>query len=248
MIMMYFMHIIRLPVDCIYKKVFIIRYCYYMYRTKGSNHGPTMRFLDICKKYELLSVVKQAVEECVIPSKYEWKKIVEEKIWANENKQWKLQSTLYVKLNGLKEMMPKIAPLSWWFYVQTNSGDLKKCRMIVRLLLGVHNLKSNRYKIDKENVRDPYCEHCNYRSPENVSHVLFECSENDHLRVKLWQAVRETCPNTLNCEIESMSTDTKTSFLLTGLGNGFIKEWQATFKAIVDFIYVLYMSRLAMNK
>ena len=68
LILLYFMRIIKLPADCIYKKLFIHRYCYHMYSLTSQHHGPVQQFLDICIKYNVLSMFKAAVEECIFPS------------------------------------------------------------------------------------------------------------------------------------------------------------------------------------
>ena len=85
MALLYFMRIVRLSVDSIYKRLFIRRYCYHMYSDNGLHSGPVMKFIQICKKYELLDVVKEAIENCVIPSKMKWKQLVGSKIWERES-------------------------------------------------------------------------------------------------------------------------------------------------------------------
>ena len=129
----YFMRIISLPVDCVYKRLFIVRYCNFMYND-CCHHGPVSMFLKVCKKYEILSNVKQAVEECKIPNKLSWKCIVKQKVWWFENRQWNIHSRLHKSLNNVSAFLPTIRTLGWWEYAQTNPQDTSKCRTTVKLI------------------------------------------------------------------------------------------------------------------
>ena len=47
-----------------------------MYYQEGIHYGPVMCFLKICNEYNVLNIVKSAVEDCKYPRKAEWKKVV----------------------------------------------------------------------------------------------------------------------------------------------------------------------------
>jgi endonuclease/exonuclease/phosphatase family metal-dependent hydrolase len=242
--LLYFMQIIRLPADCIYKKLFIHRYCHHLYSPTKQHYGPVKKFLDMCIKYNVLSVIKAAVEECIIPSKNEWKKLVKIKIWEMENKKWCLSSTLYSTLERIRSVMPSLQMSSWWFYAQANPSDTWKCRTLLRLLLGCSDLRSCQFRYKKEGTCDPYCCFCDERSVENVTHILFECKENHELRAKLWGNVIECCPDALCQQIKYMSASEKTSLMLTGLNNSFINEWMPLYRSVMNYIYKIYISRI----
>lgn len=60
-----------------------------MYHEKGLHCGPFNKFIHLCKEYDLLSVIKGAIEECDIPKKEVWKILVRDKhnkVWYVENR------------------------------------------------------------------------------------------------------------------------------------------------------------------
>ena len=75
-------------------------------------------------------------------------------------------------------------------------------------------------------------------------HVLFQCPENRDRRSELWEGIRASCPPALYHEIMNMTIDIRMSFILSGLNNSFIPEWQSLFSACLQFINSLYVERL----
>jgi hypothetical protein len=240
----YFMRIISLQTKCIYKRLFILRYCYHMYHDDGAHIGPVSVFIDLCRKYDLLSKVKSAVEDSVIPSKYEWKKVVKHKIWEFENRQWKVVSKMYSTLNTVRCILPNVQLLSWWEYVQANPTDTRKCRTVIKLLFDCHRLKSCLYRYKDNGINDPYCEYCDSRAIEDVQHIMFRCPENNDLRQELWKKIMEACPVTLYEDIMAMTISDKTTLFLSGLGNVYTQEWTPVYHAIAEYVHKIYYSRI----
>ena len=245
--LLYFMRMINLPTDCIYKRIFILRYCHHIYGEPGKHLGPVKEFIDLCKEYDLLDIIKAAVEECVIPSKNEWKKLVKDKIWKMENRNWQIKSTLYTTLAVIKNVLPQIEIISWWRHAQENPAETKKCRSVMKLLLDCHQLKSCRYR-HNEGASDPFCDYCQCRVIENPSHVLFECDGNADIRKDLWDKVIVCCPDALAQQMQTMTVNDKAGFILTGLGNSYIPEWTTLFKQLANYIHKLYITRLAKSQ
>ena len=144
----------------------------------------------------------------------------------------------------IRAVIPQIKFLSWWLYAQINPAEMHKCRVIAKLLLGCDQLKSRRYCYKQADTRDPFCDYCDRRYLENASHLLFECAENEGLRVVMWQKVVEQCPPALLRDMMSLSAEDKTAFLLSGLCNTFINEWMPLYQAIANYIYKLYITRI----
>ena len=216
-----------------------------MYCEAGPHNGPVARFIKTCKQYNLLPIVKNAVEQCIFPTKSEYKKKVQEKVWAKENEQWRLRATMYSTLQTVCNVMPQINMISWWLYAQNNPSDTRKCRTVVKLLLKCHQLKACRYLYKEKGTADPFCEACDDRLVEDAKHVLFECKGNSRKRLPLWQSILNCCPDQLSRELRQMPIDDRVVFLLSGLGNSFIPEWSNLYNAIAKFVHILYYSRCA---
>ena len=137
--------------------------------------------------------------------------------------------------------MDEVRAVAWWEYVQEVPRDVRKCRVLLRLLFDCHNLKSCKIRYGEE-LENHYCERCNYRQVESIEHVLFTCPGTVDLRRRLWEDVSTNCPQALYNELMVMTVEERTSFLLFGLGQ-YTREWQALYSAIVSYVYTLYISR-----
>ena len=244
MALLFFMKIINLSATCIYKRLFIVRYCYHIFHENGTHCGPVRVFIDLCKKYDLFDVLRSAVEDCVIPSKSEWKAMVKNKIWDLENRQWSVNSRFYSTLNILRNGLCSVRLLSWWEYIQVNPADMQKCRTVARLLFDCHRLKACLYRYKESNVTDPYCEFCDNRAIENAEHILFRCPENSRLRRELWSRIRDVSPPALYEDVEEMSINSKCMFILGGFATTYVHDWYELYSACADFIHKIYYARI----
>ena len=232
--------IISLPLAYIYKQLFLIRYVTHTYRDQENHYGPLWRAMNRSEKYGLLPFIIDAVETGEYMPDTQWKRLCKERVWQREQKQWKVNSALFVKLSEIRQMIDCKNVLSWWQYAQHNTEDMNKCKLILKLFLGVHNLKCNAVKYTGEN-QSQLCTNCSDYKYETIEHVLFECEGNSVLRGHLWNNILESCPSaSMVYEMTSMSTKARCSFLLSGLNNSYVKEWNNLFKAIVQFITAMY--------
>ena len=159
-----------------------------------------------------------------------------------QHKEWNVRKSLYKTLTLPGIFMSKVSMLPWWQYVQANSVDVRKCRYIAKILLDCNLLKSCQYRYNSD-VSDPYCDLCDTRSIEDIEHVLFRCTENNDERRRLWQNVKDNCPDPLYSDMMDMPIKDRVSFLLGGFSQ-FTLEWLPLYSAAVTFIHSLYMSRV----
>ena len=73
--------------------------------------------------------------------------------------------------------------------------------------------------------------------------MLFECEGNEEQRNIYWAEVKKCCPERLFLEIEQMTNEQKTSFILNGLNNAFTIEWMEMYSVVANFIYMLIITR-----
>ena len=203
--------------------------------------GPTNKFLQLCKKYDLLHVVKDAIENCIHVTKEQWKKMVIEKVWFLENRKWNVSKCLFQTLGRIQNLFVEIQLLPWWEYTKKMPIDVRKCRIIIKLLLDCHMFKSCKYRYNNY-AENPYCDMCEGRCIEDVDHVLFQCAGNEQLRCRLWAEVQAVCPPNLYRDLMDMTITNRSAFLLCGLGK-FTPEWTDLYSSIANYIYSLYIER-----
>ena len=138
----YFMHLIMLPIENIYKQILIRRYCIHVYCVSRKHLGPLWRFICLCKDYDLLGIIKGIVEDNISISMQVWKSLVKTKVWEKQNQKFAMICKISKTLLHLSNSMNKSTLIAWWKYVQLKPGDTYKCRIIMRLLLDCHKLKT----------------------------------------------------------------------------------------------------------
>ena len=117
LMMNYFYHIICLPIDCLYKKILIKRYCVHEYCCNRPHFGPTWQFICLCKKYNLFGVVKNAIEENVAENVNEWKRTVKAQIWHVQNERMNIVCSVNKTLSLIEIPVRSNVILVWWSLV-----------------------------------------------------------------------------------------------------------------------------------
>ncbi len=64
--------------------------------------GPVAEIVRILKEYSMVEHINSFIENGIVISKSEWKKIVNDKVNDKENKEWTATSLLYRGLNDFK--------------------------------------------------------------------------------------------------------------------------------------------------
>ena len=243
--LLFLWRIILLPVCSIYKRVLIARYAFHVFDKGRSHQGPLWAALQTAIRYGLQEHVQLAIETAEPMSLQAWKKLVTNLIHEKEIKSWQIHSKLFKSLSHVRLSMPKVAMLSWWYYVHDNPIDIHKCHNIARLFLNCHKLNTCLHKHGNSPVPSPLCTLCNEYKMETVEHMLFECTGLQSERWSLWQNVLKSAPTpVIKDYLISSDNLTKCIFLLSGLMNSYISEWFTFYKETAAFLSGMYLFRL----
>ena len=193
--------------------------------------GPVWRILSTCNSYGLLETVLDAIMNGDYMSITMWKKMVKERVLSQDIKSVKVTSKLYKSLELVNnDIWNSRTMLAWWFYAKCCPWDVKKCRVIVRLLL-------NCYRLGKQR-----CILCMDGNKNDVRHILFQCTSLMVKRSLLWANVISECPKQLGIEIENMDAEYRCKFILCALNCEFVAEWLQVYKSLMNFVYIMYSS------
>jgi len=204
MCLMFIWRMLLLPTTCIYKMVLLVRIADYL-KEKGMHMGPTWRVLNLCKKYSLYDYLISAVSKGEYISINKWKTIVYKSITKYDVKRWKVSCALYSSLAILYKDISDQKGLAWWKFAKHNPLYIHKVKLIVKLLLNVHSLRSCSFKCKSMEDSDQRCRNCNLYLVETPEHVLFQCISSINLRERAWVNVIENCVENLSYEISGMS-------------------------------------------
>ncbi len=79
---------------------------------------------------------------------------------------------------------------------------------------------------------------------ETIYHVLFRCNALSSSRLEMWSQVLDKCPQgELKNELYNMSDTRRAAFIISGLCDTYIPEWCSIYKAITEFIHVIYKEK-----
>ena len=232
--------LMQLPMHCIYKKVCVSRY---VFLTGGGlkQRGPLWQFLQTAKKYNLMAMVSEAIETGEYMSLSTWKKQVKEVVYASEERKWQVMSMLYPSLYHVRIGHSCIGMSAWWKYAQQEPSEVNKCKGVLQLFLGTHKLNTCLYKYRDNDVANPRCSSCMTYEMESVCHLLFKCNGFAVSRKMWWNNVLDMCPTEmLRLEMDKMSDEKRTSFILSGLNNTYTPEWKEFFGALLLFVNSMY--------
>ena len=164
------------------------------------------------------------------------KKATKQLVWDFENRLWRCTTVMYKNLDFYIHSIEKIQILSWWKYVRKKPAKTKQARCTVAVLLG------SQPKAMQCNFSG-ICSLCDERQAETPVHILLFCNHYDHLRTAHMNSMKNHMPQAMRREFENMSPHRKCQFMLSGLNNSYVDEWDCIYSDVVDFVWQMYMYR-----
>ena len=87
------------------------------------------------------------------------------------------------------------------------------------------------------------CVLCNERQQETPEHVLLRCRHYDDVRPHYVNRINSCMPLAMQRQFGSMTMSEQCQFLLSGLNNSYIEEWNSLYTEVVDFVWHMYRYR-----
>ena len=228
--LLFMWRILLLPMTCLYKVIMIrciLKHIQDIVTEKKS--GPVWKMIQACKRYNLVPLVMDSVMSGEYMPMHKWKKMINYEVRVSHMKNCYISAMMYKSLSLINTKTFHHGMLAWWYYAKQVPNDIKKTRTIVKLLLNIYRLGQNN------------CSACMTGDQDNISHILFECSALRQLRHSMWEELKKAdCPPLLVKEIDNMSSVECTNFLLNAINCKFVIEWQPLYKAILQFVYIMY--------
>ena len=119
---------------------------------------------------------------------------------------------------------------------------MKQVSAAATLLLGVQP------KGFQNNFGGTSCILCGLYLNESCVHILFQCSAMDERREHWLNSIKSLMPTAMLEGFTEMSILHKCEFLLSGLHNCYVQEWDALYGAVAQFVWDLYRCRYEKHK
>ena len=229
--------LLLLPMNCVYKRVVLIRLWYHMYVVDGKHQGPTWNMLQRFREYGLIGILSDVMNTGYVMPIQEFKRLVHNLVINNELKRYKISCHLYSSLKLFKNCIPNIKMWPWWLFCLKNPKATRNVRTLLRIMCGRSELRSDKIKFGAiSNV----CYKCDLNVMDSITHVVFECPESEIMRQNLMREVAEVAPPLLNNHFQMMPNYNKTLFLLSGLNDAYVCEWDLMYHAMLNLVIVMY--------
>jgi len=225
--LMFLWRILLLPMTCLYKVLLIRRIVTLTVNDEIKGMGPTHNWLMLCKKYNVLDIVINAISSGEYMCISEWKRKIKPLVQAHDIKRWKVTCSLYKSLRYVFLDIGKFTISPWWQHAFNNVHYMLKSRCIIQLLIG------------KERQLKGLCHKCN-ANQVSVEHILFYCNSVMKTRNLMWEKVESCCLPALLDDLMCMSTRERLIMILNGFNVNYVIEWQALYNTVADFICNVY--------
>ena len=165
------------------------------------------------------------------------KKRTKEIIWNAEVVKWKASCLLYDQLCDYNALLSEIKNIAWWSYVRSHPRRMRQACCVVSLFLGAQP------KGLAINFGRQRCEICTSFADDNPVHVLLHCTSLNDVRDRHLCIVQSHMPEAMLNDFVRMDSRLKCRFLLSGLNNVYVSEWDDIYLAITEYVWQMYVAR-----
>ena len=157
-----------------------------------------------------------------------WKNLVKTRIKEYDRNSHILTSAMYIKSVLFVKCVTKVKMWPWYIHASRYPELAKHCTTLMRILLGMET-ESTDYK----NIS--LCD-CEYNQVKTVEHILFVCKKLKSSREHYWKSVVKLAPKRLFDDLNDMSVNSKTIFLISGFGGTYVPEFHLLYTAVLMYI------------
>lgn len=239
--LMFLWNLLSLPTSCIYNTLLAIRLYNSRYATGDrlcNANSPIHVMYNIAVKYGLAQCVFDMLESGQICARGQWRSIVNKAVRSTQAAKWLLFCMMYKRINRL--YFPEPTLLDWWVACKGKPFLIKKCRVLILLVIGEHNLGCAK---GRHIWRTRLCQLCDSGAEETVPHFLLECSGLLEIRATLLSDVLREMPQGMVDSFNVMNYSNKAQFMLCEMGRSKVPEWESILVNIIELVYGLYRAR-----
>ena len=160
----------------------------YSNETPNHTESPIVQILQFCEEFGVLDNVRNMCDG-YLPSKADWKRLVWDKAWEQENKWWQEQMTNDPKLDIIRLVTPVPAYSVWWTLSDIDNKYMRRCELMVKLLCRASLLKNHDGRLKKAPFGSKMCILCEDAAYEDTLHMVSQCHFHQTDREKMLKEV-----------------------------------------------------------
>ena len=172
------------------RKIFVERFREYHEGCDNPYDSPTIQILHYCHEFGLMGLIDQMVRGHVI-SKQSWKKLVWDRAWAIEDREWREVTLIHDKMELIRMVTDKPMYSVWWLLADHCQNFMKRCELMVKLLCHASRLKADDCKLLRASFMSRACPLCENASYETTLHMVMQCPYHQELRNEMYGAITD---------------------------------------------------------
>ena len=143
---------------------------YALYSMHETKLGPCTEIVKSFAKYGILNMLKNAIDTGIVMRMGSAKRLIKSSVMSHEEERFRCTTMMYNTLQIYNQCIDSIQMCPWWTYIQQNPGAVKKCMVLLRMLVGQTCFRCDTYRFGKHSN---LCVLCDQFVPETLQHVFF---------------------------------------------------------------------------
>jgi hypothetical protein len=202
--------------------------------------GPVAMLVDVARKYDLFTIILNAINENGYMSLNQWKVIVKSKVKAFDWQRHLVTLPMYKNLELYKVTITRPRMWAWWEYSSKVPVNARKCNIMLRMMV------QPLYLMFQDITEQGKCELCNQNSTCTLTHIFFECpAEYDENRL-LWAQVLHVLPETIVTHLQNLNYTEIIAYIFCGMHTPCNEQNIVLYDVFIDYIWKKYMMRKKM--
>ena len=171
--------VLYLDDESMYKKVFLLRIRHFISNQDVAIHNeynsPIFEMMKVAIICGLYDEVKRMANCGITYSKKGWKNMVQDRAWVLEDADWQNRVNMFKICKNLDKVIGPPHYVIWWQIGDSNHQMQKQCKVMVKLLCGASQLKSDDKNLKGSVPSGRACTLCNNFEIEDTKHMVLRC-------------------------------------------------------------------------
>ena len=121
----------------------------------------------------------QIVVLCIVRG---WKNMVQDRAWVLEDTDWQNRVNMFKICKNLDKVIGPPHYIIWWQIGDRHHHLQKQCEVMVKLLYGASQLKSDDKNLKRPVPSERVCTLCNNFEIEDTKHMVLQCEYHNDAR------------------------------------------------------------------
>ena len=178
--------------------------------SQNACRSPILDILTIAGNFNIYNLIKNYIENGILPSKSTWSKRIWHEAWSLED-QLSRNNSLFLEEGAsiMKQVLGPSEYLPWWALSDRKPYLIRMAENLAKILSHSSQLREDDYNLKGKPTSHKVCPNCDLGTVESIRHVIMQCPNNERDTNDMFDRLRdiedgsgtyaiENCGNVLN--------------------------------------------------